>query len=395
MQNQGQIGIYFHWPFCLSKCPYCDFNVHIANEIDHARWADAYIKSLKYYERLTRGRIVRSIFFGGGTPSLMAPETVEKVIDAVRSLWPCVNDMEVTLEANPTSIEGAKFEAFRLSGVNRVSMGVQSFYDEDLKFLGRTHSASQAHDAIKIARDVFERYSFDLIYARPHQTIEQWREELGEALALSGGHMSLYQLTIERNTPFYFDYKQKRFSMPKEELAADFYEVTQEVMSEAGMPAYEVSNHCVSGMESEHNLIYWRYGDYIGIGPGAHGRLTLGDGYKYAIREHHAPSIWLDRVEAMEGVGDDEKAGAHPFEQLAKEDAALECLMMGLRVSEGLSLSRLEAVLDAEWESFLDLDKVKALSSEGMAVLDEEAKRLTLSTQGLMRLNALVPYVLK
>lgn len=384
MIPQGQIGLYAHWPFCLSKCPYCDFNTHVHDDIDHDRWQAAYLQSLEHYAALTDGRVLSSIFFGGGTPSLMRPETVGAIIDKARSLWPCVNDIEITLEANPTSVETQKFEAFREAGVNRVSIGVQALNDEDLSFLGRKHSVSEALEAIEIADKHFERFSFDLIYARPGQTLSSWEEELRRAAALAKGHLSLYQLTIERNTPFYYDYKQGLFCLPKEELAADFYSLTQDVLGQSGLPSYEVSNHAAEGHESRHNLIYWHYGDYIGIGPGAHGRLTMND-RKHATREHHAPSKWL------KNVGND-GCGAHPFEALSPYDCFMEALMMGLRLREGVDLERLSAAGQRSWQDYLDMDRLAKAVDEGWCSLSDD--KLTLSQDGVLRLNALIPYIL-
>lgn len=380
--QQGQIGLYFHWPFCLSKCPYCDFNTHIRPEINHQRWLAAYLRSLDHYAEILPGRVISSVFFGGGTPSLMLPENIAAILERVRKLWPSVNDLEVTLEANPTSVEAAKFEAFRAAGINRVSIGVQALNDSDLKFLGRQHSAAEARGAIEIARKNFDRFSFDLIYARPEQTLDSWRQELADAVEISGGHLSLYQLTIERNTPFHFDHAQGLFSIPKEELAADFYCVTQDVLGEAGLPAYEVSNHAVEGQESRHNLTYWHYGDYIGVGPGAHGRLTL-EALKHSTREHQAPDVWLERVE-------EKGSGAHPFTALDDADQFMECLMMGLRLNEGLPFARLNA--HKPWQEMIDVENLDRAQDEGW--LDYDDERMILSVEGRLRLNALIPYLL-
>jgi putative oxygen-independent coproporphyrinogen III oxidase len=390
MNLSGQIGIYFHWPFCLSKCPYCDFNVYVRKDggADHERWLAAYLTSLEHYAQLMPDRTVASVFFGGGTPSLMAPETVARVLDKIHALWPCANDMEITLEANPTSVEADKFVAFRDAGINRVSVGVQALNDTDLKFLGRTHDGAQAHNAIEVARKTFERFSFDLIYARPQQTLAAWEAELAQAIELSGGHLSLYQLTIERNTPFYYDHEQGKFSIPQQDLAADFYALTQDVLGAAGLPAYEVSNHAAAGDESIHNLIYWRYGDYIGIGPGAHGRLTLADGRKCATREHQVPDIWMQRVE-------EKGTGVHPLEGLDAAGRFMECLMMGLRVHEGLPFARLDAQCEVGkgYRDYLDMAKVDVLAAQGW--LSYDAERIVLSVEGMLRLNAIVPFILK
>ncbi|MCB1721862.1 MAG: coproporphyrinogen III oxidase [Rhodospirillales bacterium] len=386
MNIQGQIGVYIHWPFCLAKCPYCDFNSHVHDTIDHVRWQAAYLRALEHYAEQLRGRTLTSIFFGGGTPSLMKPETVGAIIDKARTLWPQVNDLEVTLEANPTSIEAQKFAAFKAAGVNRVSVGVQALNDADLKFLGRQHSAAEACAALEVAREIFDRFSFDLMYARPNQSLEGWRAELDLAAALAGGHLSLYQLTIERNTPFYFDHEQGLFALPEEEQARAFYNLTQDVLEGAGLPAYEVSNHARVGQESRHNLIYWHYGDYIGVGPGAHGRLSRDDGSKVATREHSAPQVWLEWIEANGCAG-------HPAQILSHEDRFMEALMMGLRLREGAVLEHLSAQGGRSWREFMDMERLQIVQDEGWVFLDDDKMRL--SREGLLRLNALVPYILK
>src|SRR5262252_8891286 len=265
-------GLYVHWPFCLSKCPYCDFNSHVREAIDHERWRDALLLELDHYAADTPARRLTSIFFGGGTPSLMAPDTVAAVIERAARHWPFAPDIEITLEANPTSVEAGKFAGFRSAGVNRVSLGVQALNDADLKFLGRHHSAAEARAAIEIARRSFRRHSFDLIYARPGQSAAAWRAELAEAIALAGDHLSVYQLTIEPETVFGAAHRRGELQVPEEEDAAALYELTQELLGAAGLPAYEISNHARPGEESRHNLAYWRYRTYAGIGPGAHGR---------------------------------------------------------------------------------------------------------------------------
>ncbi|HOO81029.1 MAG TPA: radical SAM family heme chaperone HemW [Alphaproteobacteria bacterium] len=386
MNIQGQIGVYIHWPFCLSKCPYCDFNSHVHDTIDHVRWQVAYLRALEHYAEQLRGRTLTSIFFGGGTPSLMMPETVGAIIDKARALWPQVNDLEVTLEANPTSIEGQKFAAFKAAGVNRVSVGVQALNDTDLQFLGRQHSAAEALTAIEIAHKIFDRFSFDLIYARPNQSLEAWRAELDLAVELAGGHLSLYQLIIERNTPFYFDHARGLFALPGEEQACSFYNLTQDVLEGAGLPAYEVSNHARAGQESRHNLIYWHYGDYVGIGPGAHGRLSRDDGSRVATREHSAPQVWLDRVEANGYVG-------HPAQMLSREERFMEAFMMGLRLREGVELKHLSVQGGQDWHAFIDMERLQIVQNEGWVLLDDDKMRL--SREGMLRLNALIPYILK
>ena len=385
MNSPQQTGIYIHWPFCLAKCPYCDFNSHVRDRIDEGQWQRAFVSSLERYAALTPGREIASVFFGGGTPSLMAPQTVEIIISTINRLWRVSPDVEITLEANPTSVEAEKFKAFRQAGVNRVSLGVQALNDADLKFLGRQHDIKEALQAIDIARENFDRYSFDLIYARPNQKLKDWEKELENALKFSSGHLSLYQLTIERSTPFYMAHAQGKFSIPDEELAADFYNLTQDVLEAGGLPAYEVSNHAKPGQESRHNLIYWHYDDYIGVGPGAHGRLNL-NGQKFATREHSAPEIWLEKA-GMDGNG------AHPFEEIPARERFLEALMMGLRLREGASLQRLQAEAGRPWAEMLDAAALDKMQAEGW--LELTPTHMKLRREGLLRLNAVVPYIIK
>lgn len=385
MIQEGRLGLYIHWPFCLAKCPYCDFNSHVSESIDQDVWRESYLKALDHYAALLPRRRLNSVFFGGGTPSLMPPETVAAILDRVQKNFAIANDIEITLEANPTSVEVGKFRAFREGGVNRVSLGVQALNDEDLKFLGRKHNVSEAMKAIDIARENFDRFSFDLIYARPNQKLSDWQEELEKAVTLSSGHLSLYQLTIERGTPFFLDYSKGVFSIPGEDLAADFYHLTQDVLEANGMPAYEVSNHAKADQESRHNLIYWHYDDYIGIGPGAHGRLTL-DGQKFATRDHRAPEIWLQKM--REGT-----TGAHPFEGVAPVDRFSEALMMGLRLKEGVPVEKLEREAGHPLGDMIQMSNLERLRAEKLMEADED--RLRLTREGLLRLNAVVPYLLK
>lgn len=379
-----QFGIYVHWPYCASKCPYCDFNSHVAANIDHEAWRRAYSSELSYFANLTRGRTVTSVFFGGGTPSLMEPATVEQIISDIQRLWRISNDCEITLEANPTSVEIDKFRAFRMAGVNRVSMGVQSLRERDLSFLGRQHDAGQAKRAIDTAANVFDRYSFDLIYARPQQSVKEWEEELREALPLVRDHISLYQLTIEKGTPFYMMHERGEFKIPDEEIAGDLYEITQDILESEGMSAYEVSNHARAGKESQHNLTYWRYTDYVGIGPGAHGRITV-DGVKQATRGHRAPDIWLERVAAH-------SHGMHEFEALSNNDRFTECLMMGLRLGEGIPVARLEAEGEKSLGELINPQKIEALRGEGL--LESDGNTLRATKNGLQRLNGVLAYLL-
>ncbi|MGB1034894.1 MAG: radical SAM family heme chaperone HemW, partial [Primorskyibacter sp.] len=325
--QNGGFGLYIHWPFCEAKCPYCDFNSHVVRHIDQTAWAAAYLAELDRVAAETPDRVLKSVFFGGGTPSLMDPRIVAQIIDRITERWTCANDIEITLEANPSSVEAERFAAFSDAGINRVSIGVQALNDADLRRLGRIHSASEALSAIDIARSRFARVSFDLIYARQNQTLAEWSAELRQALSMGPDHLSLYQLTIEAGTAFGDRYDAGRLrGLPTEDLAADMYEATQALCATAGLPAYEVSNHARADAQSRHNLIYWRYGDYLGIGPGAHGRVTL-DGQKYATETALAPGRWLQDV--SQGGGEAQRTAITP------KDQAGEYLMMGLRITEG------------------------------------------------------------
>ena len=403
MTNLIDTGIYIHWPFCKSKCPYCDFNVHVHEGIDQQQWKEAYIRVLKHYAEKSPERRIVSVFFGGGTPSLMPVDTVGGIVEIVNDLWSVAQDIEITLEANPTSVEAEKFKGFRNAGVNRVSLGVQALNDADLNFLGRTHDVKQAIEAIETARKTFDRYSFDLIYARPKQNLQDWETELREAMKYADGHLSLYQLTIERSTPFYMEHARGAFTMPGQELAADFYNLTQEALEAAGLPAYEVSNHARTGQESRHNRIYWEYGDYIGVGPGAHGRMSIlsdnvsisdnmadfldvSNRYKVAIRDHQAPEVLLDWV-GRKGHG------AHPEQPLTPREKFLETLMMGLRLREGVTLRHLEDKSGVRPRDALDQGKLRKMVAEGWMV--DQADRLQLTREGWLRLNAIVPFILK
>lgn len=377
-------GLYIHWPFCKAKCPYCDFNSHVSEAIDHDKWAEVYLREMDHVAEMTQGRGVTSIFFGGGTPSLMEPKTVERIIDHAQKRWKFSNDIEITLEANPTSIEAQKFIDFKDAGINRVSVGVQSLRDDDLKFLGREHSAREALGALEIANDIFDRVSFDLIYARPDQAISDWKAELSEVLQYTKGHLSVYQLTIEQGTPFYARHKRGEFRIPEQDQAGEFYEVTQEILNTAGLPAYEISNHASEGQESAHNMTYWRYGDYAGVGPGAHGRLTL-EGKKFATRTHRAPDIWLEKV-AQDGHG------YHPFEEVPPEDRFTELMMMGLRLREGVALARIEEESGQDWRMVLRQDKVQHLVDENLLILTKT--HLQPTQNGMQRLNGILSYLL-
>ncbi len=375
--QQGGFGLYIHWPFCQSKCPYCDFNSHVAATIDQARWKRAYLTEIDRIGALTQDRVLNTVFFGGGTPSLMDPDVVAAVLDRVRATWPMVNDPEITLEANPGSVEAGRFRAFRGAGVNRVSMGVQALNDADLRSLGRLHSVAEARAAFDVARTTFDRVSFDLIYGRQDQTATDWTAELRRALTMAVDHLSLYQLTIEPGTAFGDRFAKGGLrGLPSEDLAADLYEITQDLCGQAGLPAYEVSNHATAGSESRHNLIYWRAGDYAGIGPGAHGRLTL-DGTRWATECPKPPGAWLNVVERT-GSGDLVPTA------LTGEDRGHEYLLMGLRLTEGLSLSRLSCMSGKALPS----EKLHPLTELGLIQVDGDALRTT--PAGRMVLNGVL-----
>ena len=379
------LGVYVHWPFCKSKCPYCDFNSHVRDGVEQARWRDALLRELEHAAREVPGRRVETIFFGGGTPSLMPPETVAALIARIRELWDHAPDVEITLEANPTSVEAGRFAALAEAGVNRVSLGVQALDAASLKFLGREHSTDEALAALDTARRHFARYSFDLIYARPGQTPETWAEELERALALAGEHLSLYQLTIESGTRFFTDHARGAFALPDEEAAATMFEATQARLAAAGLPAYEISNHARPGAACRHNLIYWRYQDYVGIGPGAHGRFAVGSidggGLKRATRRASGPEAWL---EAVERVGH----GTAESTTVAGQDLVEEALMMGLRLADGIDRTLFASVTGADPVTALGEAKLAPLVAAGF--LEIRPDRLGATEAGRQRLNALL-----
>ena len=382
--EKAGFGVYVHWPFCLSKCPYCDFNSHVRERIDERRWRSALLAELAHYAAETKTRRVTSLFLGGGTPSLMAPETVAAIIDRVEALWPTAPDLEITLEANPSSVDAARFAAYAAAGVNRVSLGVQALDDEALHFLGRRHSAADALAALGLAHRHFARVSFDLIYARPGQTVAAWRRELARALNHAGEHLSLYQLTIESNTAFAQAHARGDLVLPEEALAAALYEATQDTLEAAGLPAYEISNHARPGAESRHNLTYWRYDDYVGAGPGAHGRLTL-DGVKVATRQHRAPEAWLERVERC-GHATRARLRLSPAERVE------ELLLMGLRLREGVGRMHFRRETGQEVEAALDRERLARLVDGGFLALDARGLRATAA--GRQRLNAVLAALL-
>jgi putative oxygen-independent coproporphyrinogen III oxidase len=376
--KQQAFGVYVHWPFCLSKCPYCDFNSHVRHApIDEERFSRAFAREIETTAARTPGRQVSSIFLGGGTPSLMRPQTVGSILDAIGKYWRVAPDVEVTLEANPTSVEATRFRGYRTAGVNRVSLGVQALDDASLKALGRLHTAREALDAVAIARTAFDRYSFDLIYARPDQTPQMWADELKLAIAEAAEHLSLYQLTIEPETPFFGLHAAGKLKTPDEATARALYDVTQEVCAQHGLPSYEISNHARAGAECKHNLVYWRGEEYAGIGPGAHGRLDLG-GVRHAIATEKRPEAWLMRVEANgHGVITDDP--------LNSEERADEFLLMGLRLAEGIDPERYAALSGRA----LDPRRIAVLREEGAIVVDADG-RLRVTKSGFPVLDAVV-----
>ena len=379
MTEQPQaFSVYIHWPFCLSKCPYCDFNSHVRREgIDEARFVRAFTAEIASTAARVPGRTVSTIFFGGGTPSLMQPATVGAILDAVARRWQVAPDVEITLEANPTSVEAARFRGYRTAGVNRVSLGVQALDDAALAELGRMHSAREALDAVAVARSIFDRYSFDLIYARPRQQPTQWADELARALAEAGEHLSLYQLTVEPETPFAALRTAGKLAIPDDDLARALYDTTQDICAAHGLPAYEISNHARPGAECRHNLVYWRAHEYAGIGPGAHGRLDLDDG-RHATATEKRPEAWLMRVEAS-------GHGLTTDDVLTREEMADEFLLMGLRLAEGIDLDRYSALSGRS----LDPGRVATLQEHGL-IETTAAGRLRVTLPGFPVLDAVV-----
>jgi len=386
-------GVYVHWPFCLQKCPYCDFNSHVRDGVDQADWAKALTTEIAYFASLVPGRGVTSIFFGGGTPSLMDPTTVGDVIEAIGRHWKLDADAEITLEANPTSVEAEHFAGYKAAGVNRASLGVQALNDDDLKGLGRAHSTTEALAALDVARGHFDRVSFDLIYARPGQKVIDWEEELQRALSLAGDHLSLYQLTLEPGTPFYAMSKRGNLTLPSDDDSADMFEATQEITAAAGFPAYEISNHASPGGESRHNLTYWRYGEYAGIGPGAHGRLSVrpsaglnGDeGGPHAFRQKRSPETWLKFVDRR-GDGTDEA------QHLEAAERGAEMLMMGLRLTEGVDTARFHEITGKTIEDFIGQKTMVILIDDGL--LAYSSGRIAATAKGRQMLNSVLKVML-
>ncbi|MGE4279902.1 MAG: radical SAM family heme chaperone HemW [Magnetospirillum sp.] len=373
-------GIYIHWPFCLSKCPYCDFNSHASANIDQDRWRAALLRELDHYAAWKADETVTSIFFGGGTPSLMDPATVQALIERVAQHWAIDPMIEITLEANPSTVEAQAFRDFRAAGINRLSLGIQALNQRDLSFLGRRHDVAEALAALELAGQTFPRFTFDLIYARPGQSLDAWQAELKQALNLAGDHLSAYQLTIEEGTAFYPIHERGEFSLPDEDVAAEMFATTRALCAQAGMPAYEVSNHARPGQESRHNLTYWRGGDYVGIGPGAHGRLN-----NIATRQHRAPDIWLRRVEETGHA-------TQVTDPLDAQTRAEELLMMGLRLTEGIHTGPFQAQCGLDLWQVVDKDAFALLENEGLVRRTETG--IAATEAGQLLLNSLTAALL-
>ncbi|MFZ0693594.1 MAG: radical SAM family heme chaperone HemW [Alphaproteobacteria bacterium] len=383
-------GLYIHWPFCRAKCPYCDFNSHVRDDVNERRFRDALLTELDHFASVTPRRTLTSIFFGGGTPSLMSEETVGSLIAGAAKHWRLPPDIEITLEANPNSAEAGRFEGYRNAGVNRLSIGVQALDDRALAFLGRLHGADEAFRALETAAKIFPRFSFDLIYARPEQSLDAWRAELSRALALGSDHLSLYQLTLEEGTSFYTRAARGEFAIPDPDQAATFYEITQEMTEAAGVPAYEISNHARPGQESRHNLVYWRYQDYVGVGPGAHGRLTTPLATKTAFRQERAPETWLAAV-TRAGHATCEIVELSPSERIA------EMLMMGLRLREGISEQAFRDESGSTFAEVLDrraLDDLIAGEFLDYDVIQADRGTLRATAAGRLVLNAVLAKLL-
>ena len=380
LPDERTLGLYVHWPFCKSKCPYCDFNSHVETAIDQRRWRDALTAEIRHFAKMTPGRRLETVFFGGGTPSLMPAETVAAVIETAKACWDAAEDIEITLEANPTSVEAARLGSYRAAGVGRLSLGVQSFETDGLAALGREHSAEEAMEAIAVARSLFDRVSFDLIYARPGQTRDGWRRELSKALDRAGTHLSVYQLTIEPGTVFHGLHRQGKLALPREEEQAGFFEDTRKTLDDAGLPAYEISNHARPGSECRHNLIYWLSADYAGIGPGAHGRIEM-DGRTTAFSQRRAPEAWRAAVESA-GHATVTETVLEPSERFE------EIVMMGLRLTDGIPRSRLSALTGQEPEAMFDGAALERLVEGGFVEIDEHGIRTT--PEGRQRLDAVL-----
>ena len=383
--NLNSISVYVHWPFCLAKCPYCDFNSHVRETVDEGKMAAAMTAEIDYYAGLVGARSVKSIFFGGGTPSLMSATTVDTVINRLSKRFSIDNDIEITLEANPTSVEAGKFDDFSKAGVNRVSLGIQALNTKDLIALGREHSLKEAFEAIELSQKYFKRSNFDLIYARMGQSVSDWQKELHQALKIANGHLSLYQLTIEPGTPFYGQIHSGKIIIPNEDTSAEMYDLTNQICESAGYEIYEISNYAKVGQQSKHNLTYWKYLDYIGIGAGAHGRITLA-GQTYATMQYKKPETWLKAVQ-MNGHATKVK------ENLSQKAMAEEMIMMGLRLTDGIAYTDFKNRLGTDIEKFIAIDSLVSLKSQGFVSV-KNRDRLRLTEKGRPLLNQILGQIL-
>jgi putative oxygen-independent coproporphyrinogen III oxidase len=384
MTKTNEISIYIHWPFCLSKCPYCDFNSHVSDLVDHDLWLECYKKEIEYFQEYINGRYIKSIFFGGGTPSLMKPKTVAGIINEISKISIIDQNTEITLEANPTSFEIEKFKNFNAAGINRVSIGVQSLIDEDLQILGRNHSSSQAINALKHAVNIFPRFSFDLIYARTGQTLTNWQDELRSAADLAAGHISLYQLTIEKGTPFYKLFQTGNLILPEQEKAADMYEWTTDYLKNLGYNRYEISNYAKALQECRHNLTYWNYDNYLGIGPGAHSRLYADNNVR-AMMMWHQPQKWID---CIQNQGHAIQTSAN----LSVREMVEEIFIMGLRLKEGITNDRLKQLTGCDIKQVINQQIAATYQEEGLIQFMDNNLKLT--DRGLMLHNYIVPRIL-
>jgi putative oxygen-independent coproporphyrinogen III oxidase len=368
--SSRELSIYIHWPFCKSKCPYCDFNSHVRESISYEEWNQSYLKEIEFFKSTIQGKYIKSIFFGGGTPSLMPSYIVKNIVDKISEYGELVDNTEITIEANPTSSEAENFAGYRQAGVNRLSIGVQALRESDLKFLGREHNVDEAREVIKLGSSIFKRFSFDLIYARPNQTVSDWLKELSEALSLAANHISLYQLTIEKGTPFYKLYKDKKFSLPENEVAAELFALTNDFLCKNGFEHYEVSNYARAGEESRHNICYWNYDDYLGIGPGAHSRISFEKDGKWqmqAFSDIASPENWLKQVE-------EKSHGIQTHNVLTDDEILTEIILMGLRLKEGIT--------DKQFKKFFKKDIIEALDSRKLEFL-KQRKLITFTSQSL------------
>jgi putative oxygen-independent coproporphyrinogen III oxidase len=385
---QNDIGLYIHWPFCVSKCPYCDFNSHVAhNIIDHDLWLDSYLKELEYFLQILENKKIKTIFFGGGTPSLMKPSIPEGIINWLYKKGLLSSIEEITLEANPTSVEASLLQSFKDIGINRVSLGIQSLNNERLKQLGRTHDSLEAIKAIETARNIFERFSFDLIYATENQTLTEWKSELQEAMTFAPDHMSLYQLTIEKGTKFYKLHQANDLILPDNDIASDMYLYTVDFMQQKGYNQYEISNFAKPAQECKHNLIYWHYGEYLGIGPGAHSRLCFHNKKPSAMMTYHQPQKWLNLTQEC-------GSAIQSSVQLTDTEILEEILMMGLRLNSGISDDKIKKYFGKSFSDILNMSEVQKLIDGGFISFDTQAPNLKLTLTGLMMHNYIVPRIL-